>query len=133
MSCVDMDAFEIEFQDFWKTLARGSIAPVMDLRTCRLKTWAHSSSTISLDETLVNCKVIFLFRFPRCPELRLTSECEVRGVGTCFRNLAGVPQTTVMLTRSDGTYVEIGLNLENYWRQDTDDLDYHWLVKRKTD
>ena len=130
MSCLEMDAFKIDYEDFWKTPNRGSIASVMELRTCRFKTWARPSSAISLDATLVNCKLIFLFRFPRCPDLRVSSECQVRGIGPRFRNLAGVPQTMVMLTRSDGTHFEIGLNMENYWRQDTDAMDYNWFVKR---
>ena len=120
----------VDYKDFWKTVPRGAIATVVELRACRVLTWARAESTVTLDASLVERKIVFLFRFPRSPELRVSSECSVRGIGPNFRNLAGVPQTTVMLRRSDGTNFEIGLNIENYWRQDTDYMDYHWFVKR---
>ena len=124
-----MEAHKVDYEDFWKTVPRGTVARVVELRACRVTAWARAESTVILDDSLVNCKLVFLLRFPNSPEIRVSSECSVCDIGSKFRNLAGVPQTTVMLQRSDGTNVEIGLNMENYWRQDTDDMEYNWFVK----
>lgn len=125
-----MDAFKVDYADFWTTVPRGAMATVADLRACRVRAWACAASTIRLDESLVECEVVFLFRFPRSPEIRVSSECRVCGIGPNFRNVAGVPQTNVMFTRSDGTNFDIGMNMESYWQPETDHMDYNWFVKR---
>ena len=112
----------IDYENFWR------LAEVVELRPSRLQSQAELASSVSLDDSLCGRAIVFLFRFPRSPELRVSSTCTVRHIEERFRNKAGVAQTRVVFERADGSVCEFGLNLENYWQREFDDMDYLWLV-----